>query len=181
MPIYTRTGDTGTTGTATGKRVLKSSLEIEVGGCIDELSTFLGLARVGQTDETIKSQLLDVQKSLLVLGSDVAIGTSQLSAADVKQIEQAIDQYSQIVPPLREFVIPGDNHASATLHVARTVCRRTERILVQFNEMRKAESQPFLSPCIMQFLNRLSDLLFVFARVTGGESFAGESKSYIKI
>ena len=172
MPIYTRTGDSGTTGTATGKRVPKSSLEIEVGGCIDELSAFLGLARIGQMDEAVKSRLFDVQKSLLLLGSDVAIGTSRLSDADVKQIEQAIDLYSQTVPPLREFVIPGDNHASATLHVARTVCRRAERVLVQFNEIRMAESQPPISPCVMQFLNRLSDLLFFLARATGGESFA---------
>ena len=171
MPIYTRTGDSGTTGTATGKRVPKSSLEIEVGGCIDELSAFLGLARVGQTDEAVKMQLFDVQKLLLVLAGDVAAGTSRLSDTDVKQIEQAIDQYSQTVPPLCEFVIPGDNHASVTLHVARTVCRRTERALVQYNEMRKAESQPLLSPCVMQFLNRLSDLLFILARATDGKSF----------
>jgi len=166
MPIYTRTGDSGTTSTVTGKRVSKSSLEIEVGGCIDELSAFLGLARVGQTDEVIKLQLLDIQKSLLVVGSDVAAGTSRLSDADVKQIEQTIDQYSQMMPPLREFVIPGGNHVSAMLHIARTVCRRTERIIVQFNEMRMAESQPPLSPCVIQFLNRLSDLLFVLVRVT---------------
>ena len=173
MPIYTRTGDTGTTSLANGKRVSKSSLEIEIGGCLDELSAFLGLARAAQVDNNVKSLLLDIQRSLLKLGGDVALGVanfSNVADADTKQFEQLIDLYSKSLPVLREFIIPGDNHASATLHVARTVCRRTERVFVQFNETRTAELQTPLSPAVLRYVNRLSDLLFVLARVASGNA-----------
>lgn len=167
MPIYTRTGDRGTTGTASGRRVSKASLEIEAGGCVDELSAFLGLARTEQTDDAIKSLLLDVQQSLLTLGGDVAMDDSRLSETEVVRLEQAIDLYSKSLPPFHEFVLPGDNRASATLHVARTVCRRVERVLVQYDETRTTESQKPISPCVLRYLNRLSDLLFVLARAAG--------------
>ena len=162
--IYTRTGDAGTTGLGDGSRVDKDAPRVTAYGDLDELNSQLGqvLAHIGSEagDETLGELLAEVQQLVFDLGGDLCIpGRNSLGAGHVEWLEAWLDRLNADLPPLREFVLPGGNPAAACCHVARTVCRRAERTVVSL-----AKVEP-LDPAALAFLNRLSDLLFVVARV----------------
>lgn len=174
--IYTRTGDDGTTGLVGGARVPKNSMRIETYGTLDELSSFIGVARAhlaqaAATDEQVLR--LDVwlawtQDTLFNLGAELATpadkrwdGMRLASEADAKALERAIDEAQKDLEPLANFIHPGGTLAGSFLHVARTVCRRAERLLVTLRQ-----DAPEISAECVRYVNRLSDALFVWARWT---------------
>jgi cob(I)alamin adenosyltransferase len=159
--IYTRTGDDGTTGLGTGDRVPKDCARVEAYGTVDELNSSLGalLAQPG-LPAPIAARLTEVQHRLFDLGGELAVpGRNVIIAADTAGLEALLDELNADLPPLRDFVLPGGSPAGAACHLARTVCRRAERrvITLQRHEAVNGES--------VRYLNRLSDLLFVMARV----------------
>ena len=158
--IYTRTGDAGTTGLGDGSRASKDSARIHALGEVDELNTLLGvLLGVGVPAE-MAAAVLEIQHDLFDLGGELSIpGSSLLAANAVARLERLIDGYNEALPPLKEFVLPGGNAAAAACHVARAVCRRAERAIVAISDANQV-SEPAL-----RYINRLSDLLFVLARV----------------
>jgi len=157
--IYTKTGDSGLTGLADGSRAEKDSLRISVIGDIDELNSLIGLLIAINIDEEIKVCLLDIQHILFDLGGELAIPDSEmLIEARVQYLEKTIDQYNASLPPLKEFILPGGSVPAAVCHTARAVCRRAERQLVSLSK------EVSINKVSLKFLNRLSDLLFVFAR-----------------
>ncbi len=162
MKIYTRTGDHGETSLFGGKRVAKSDARIEAYGTIDELSSFLGVARASSLPSSIDEQLHHAQMDLFEIGAHLASpGTSRFPGVEVQHIEaleQAIDAMESELPPLTTFILPAGALASAQLHVARTVCRRAERLVVALQDSSVATTST------IAYLNRLSDYLFVAAR-----------------
>ena len=171
--IYTKRGDAGETGLAGGQRVAKDSRRIEAYGAVDELNAFLGVASVSCQEQAgrdpqiglLSGIMKRVQHELFNLGSilatrpeDVHPKQARITTADVEQLEREIDAMNEDLPALRSFVLPGGNRLNADLHVARTVCRRAERLLVALS---REESVP---PETIQYLNRLSDALFVWSR-----------------
>ena len=157
--IYTKTGDSGLTGLADGSRTEKDSLRISVIGDVDELNSLLGLLIAINIDEEIKVCLLDIQNILFDLGGELAIPDSEvITEARVQYLEKIIDQYNASLPPLKEFILPGGSVPAAVCHTARAVCRRTERQLVGLSR------EISINNVSLKFLNRLSDLLFIFAR-----------------
>jgi cob(I)alamin adenosyltransferase len=169
--IYTRTGDGGETSLLGGKRVSKSGPRIEAIGSIDETSAAIGVVRVellrsGVAPEGLDELLTQVQHRLFDLGAELAMTDASahtigsLDDADIASLEAEIDRADAALPPLREFILPGGSAAAAQLHVVRGVCRRAERRLVEL-----AQSEPVRGELI-RYINRLSDLLFVLARVT---------------
>jgi cob(I)alamin adenosyltransferase len=167
--IYTRTGDTGDTSLLGGRRVRKDDLRIEAIGSVDEVNATLGVVRVeltrsGITPAGLDELLAEVQHRLFDVGAELAMpstaaaGTGTLSDADVAALETAIDGQDANLAPLRAFILPGGSPAAAHLHVARCVCRRAERRLVEF-----AAAQPVRGE-MLRYVNRLGDLLFVLAR-----------------
>ncbi len=169
MKIYTKTGDDGTTGLFGGARVPKDSLRIESYGEVDELNGVIGLARSYDSIRSDHDELLaTIQEHLFVLGADLAspldssnkkFSIPRVTSAEVECLEQAIDMLERGLPLLKNFILPSGSPAGATLHLARTVCRRAERRVVTLYH---AESSVGTKP--MEYLNRLSDLLFVLAR-----------------
>ncbi len=167
MKIYTRTGDDGTTGLIGGDRVRKSDLRLECYGTLDELNAALGLAVVAG-EAWLHALLEPVQNELFVIGSHMAAPENDPSAqkhlpaldeAMIARLEMQIDQAETELPPLRNFILPGGTEVAARLHLARTICRRAERLIVNFSWDRPVH------PAIVTYLNRLSDWLFVQARV----------------
>jgi cob(I)alamin adenosyltransferase len=168
--IYTRTGDDGTTGLVTGERRTKSDLRIETIGAVDEVNAFIGSARAtANTSDVLQQMLGRIQNDLFDLGADLATPETNPAPAfevlrilseQVDRLEREIDQLNADMAPLSSFVLPGGSEAAASLHVARTVCRRAERLAVALTE--KAEER--ISPTVVKYLNRLSDFLFVAAR-----------------
>ncbi len=163
MKIYTKTGDNGTTGLLTGKRVPKNDLRIEAYGTVDELNAWIGL--LGELDvvATQKQLLKGVQDRLFNIGGTLASGdsgsfTGDLQEADIHQLENAMDQYDLVLDPLKHFVLPGGSVEIAWAHVARTVCRRAERLVVALSQASEVEEM------VIRYLNRLSDFLFVLSR-----------------
>jgi cob(I)alamin adenosyltransferase len=170
--IYTRTGDDGTTGLVGGRRIKKNDLRIATYGCVDELSSAIGVARSalsGAAAETVAHRLdrwlAWTQDVLFNLGSDLATlpadrwaGMPRITAADAAALERAIDAAEADLPPLDTFIHPGGAPAGAALHVARTVARRAERLLISLSERDE------ISPDVLRYVNRLSDALFVWAR-----------------
>jgi cob(I)alamin adenosyltransferase len=167
--IYTRTGDSGETGLLGGERVRKDDLRIETIGCIDETNAALGLARLelsrsGIAPEGVDAELARAQHTLFNLGAELAARSPTpapvrgVTDTHITGLEAAIDHNEADLEPLRAFILPGGAAAAAQLHVARCVCRRAERRLVQ---LAAAEQ---VRPELVQYLNRLSDLLFVLAR-----------------
>lgn len=163
MTIYTRTGDKGKTSLIGGKRVLKSDVRVETYGSVDELNSVLGvvIANLSSKHMTLKKELEVVQHDLFAIGAYLA----QPSAPPLKHLEKRITEFEQLIdrqtqklPALRNFILPGGGKAGASLHQARTVCRRAERQLVALMQKDK------IDPDIMKYLNRLSDLLFSTAR-----------------
>lgn len=166
MKIYTKTGDDGTTGLIGGQRVAKSDRRIDCAGTVDELNACLGLAAV-TADVAIGPKLRAVQNDLFVIGSHLATPDPSRAAEQlppleepmVSRLEMEIDGAESSLPQLRQFILPGGTEAGARLHLARTVCRRAERLLVDF-----AQDRP-VPPIVLTYLNRLSDWLFVHARL----------------
>jgi cob(I)alamin adenosyltransferase len=157
--IYTRTGDDGTTGLADGNRVPKDHRRIEVLGCLDELNSVIGLV-MAQAEPDVPPQLATIQNRIFDLGAELATpGADRTRAEDVSYLETALDSYNADLPPLREFILPGGGIAATICHLARALCRRTERRLASLSR----EEQ--INPQTLRYINRLSDLLFVLARV----------------
>jgi cob(I)alamin adenosyltransferase len=176
MPrIYTKTGDDGTTGLLYGGRVSKADLVPEVCGTIDEAVAVLGLARAHTRDDGLGDELLELQRELFVVGADLATnpdersklepGVSLVSAEMVARLETRIDELVASHPLPNAFVVPGANPVSACLDVARSVIRRAERRVVELRE-----SGDVVNEDAFRYLNRLSDALFVLARVAAGEA-----------
>lgn len=158
--IATRTGDDGTTGLADGRRVGKDHLRIQALGEVDELNSTLGLLLTEALPEPLRGQLTEVQQQLFNLGGELAIpGASLLDEGAVAALDEALAGHNASLPPLREFILPGGTRAAALAHVARTVARRAERSVVSLGREEPLNAAP------RQYLNRLSDLLFVLARV----------------
>jgi cob(I)alamin adenosyltransferase len=181
--IYTKTGDKGETGLVGGQRVPKDDLRIEAYGAVDELNSFVGLARTtveeSKTFELLKdlaAKLKRVQHELFNLGSilatlpeDVHPRQPRVTSIEIQQLEREIDESNEVLKPLRSFVLPGGSRLDAELHVCRTVCRRAERLLVQLH---REQSAP---PEAVQYLNRLSDALFVWSRWVNVKQGAAET------
>jgi cob(I)alamin adenosyltransferase len=171
--IYTRTGDKGDTGLATGERRPKHDLRIEAFGTVDETNACIGLARLHAFDGEVDAMLERVQNDLFDLGADLATPDTgkplryeplRITQAQVDRLEVEIDRLNEHLSPLTSFVLPGGTPAAAHLHLARTVCRRAERLVVALGE-KPGET---ISPIAVKYLNRLSDLLFVAARYVNG-------------
>jgi len=159
--IYTRTGDDGTTGLGDGSRVPKDSARVEAYGTVDELNSALGvLLAVADLPEAVSACLTEVQHELFDLGGELCIpGHQAITAGHVTRLEKALDGFNEKLPALKEFILPGGGPAAAACHLARTVARRAERRACTLARSEK------LSPEVLRYLNRLSDLLFVMARV----------------
>jgi len=157
--IVTRTGDDGTTGLADGSRLAKSAPRVETLGAVDELNSVIGLLLVEDMPPSARECLEGVQHDLFDLGGELSIpGHVIMSEAHSRRLDDVLNSFNAELPPLKEFILPGGTRAAALAHVARTACRRAERSLVAL----AAETpQP---PPMLQYLNRLSDLLFVLAR-----------------
>ena len=163
--VYTKRGDKGETDLLGGSAARKDSLKVESYGCIDETSSFIGLARYYTKNKVIKERLKEIQNKLLVLGGFLAsddkgkeMMKDQIKEEDIKILEEYIDEYKQKLPPLTHFILPGDDEVAAHFHVARTIVRRAERRIVSL------AAQEDLNPLIQKYVNRLSDLMFVLAR-----------------
>ena len=163
--VYTKRGDKGETDLLGGSSARKDSLKVEAYGCIDETSSFIGLARYYTKNKVIKERLKEIQNKLLVLGGFLAsddkgkeMMKDQIKEEDIKLLEGYIDEYNQKLSPLTHFILPGDDEVAAHFHVARTVVRRAERRIVSL------ATQEDLNPLIQKYVNRLSDLMFVLAR-----------------
>lgn len=166
--IYTRTGDKGTTGLANGERRSKADLRVEAYGTVDETNACIGLARL-TAEPALDAMLARIQNDLFDLGADLATPPSdkplgyeplRVVAAQVQRLEAEIDALNANIPPLKSFVLPGGSATAAALHLARTVCRRSERLVVSLSGI---ESEA-ISAEALQYLNRLSDFLFVASR-----------------
>ncbi len=165
MKIYTKTGDSGTTGLFGGKRVSKSDLRIEAYGTVDELNAHIGLLRDQESASDVREFLIRIQNNLFVLGSMLAaepgntkITVPVLPEDEVTALEEAMDTMDEELPPMKNFVLPGGHPAVSQTHVARCVCRRAERRVVMLFQEERGEE------VIIHYLNRLSDYLFVLSR-----------------
>lgn len=157
--IYTRTGDNGTTGLGDGSRVNKDSLRIDALGDVDELNAVIGILLTEPLPELIRSTLDDVQHDLFDVGGEICIpGYTMLKIERVTMLENVLDELNETLESLKEFILPGGTRASAYCHLARTVCRRAERSMIKLN---RDETVTVIS---LQYINRLSDLLFVMCR-----------------
>lgn len=164
--VYTRTGDDGTTALGGGQRIPKDALRIAVYGTVDELNSHLGVALAAGVDKALAADLLRIQNELFHLGSDLCVLEEDKELLPVPRVEQRhvdaleelMDRLSAELEPLRNFVLPGGTPAAVHLHVARTVCRRAERLLVSLAATEAVGEQT------IPYLNRLSDALFVMAR-----------------
>jgi cob(I)alamin adenosyltransferase len=172
--IYTRTGDDGSTGLGDGARVSKDSARVAAYGTVDELNSCIGMviAEIGDTapSAAIAEALTEIQHELFDLGGELCIPGSELIAdADIARLEQRLDALNEPLPALKDFILPGGGRAAATCHLARTVARRAEREVVTLarHDAVRAEA--------IRYLNRLSDLLFVMARVLARASGHGET------
>jgi len=165
MKIYTKKGDTGNTGLIGGTRVPKSSLRIEAYGTIDELNSWIGVMRDKEIDADYKPQLIEIQDRLFTIGSSLASDPEKsnmkipdLLESDIEQLEKWMDDMDSLLPEMRFFVLPGGNQSVSFCHVARCVCRRAERIIVDLN------AHEYVAEIVMKYINRLSDYLFVLSR-----------------
>ncbi len=176
MKIYTRTGDDGTTGLIGGSRVKKYDIRLEAYGTVDELNSYIGVIRSFQADEHADAVLGRIQNKLFVIGAhlatDQSIGTvkKQLPCcgSDIEMLEKEMDRMNEVLPELRNFVLPGGCQASSFCHVARTVCRRAERRIVELSEKAEVDAN------LIKYINRLSDYLFVLSRKVSMDQKAHE-------
>lgn len=172
MKIYTKTGDNGTTGLYGGTRVSKSHLRIESYGTIDELNSYLGLIRDQEIDENDLEKLIKIQKELFTIGAILATPTEKeilkngkkrlniplISSGSISFLESEMDKMNEKLPAMTHFVLPGGHATVSYCHIARCICRRAERLVVQLNE------NIAIDEMVLVYLNRLSDYLFVLAR-----------------
>ncbi len=184
MKIYTKTGDTGETSLFGGTRVLKSHERVEAYGNIDELNAFIGLVRDSITEESVRALLLAIQNDLFVLGGHIAtppekrtlksgknrLSIREIEAHDIDKMEQAIDKMNETLEPMTHFILPGGHPVVSYCHIARTVCRRAERSCVKLHEISD------VNHIFIQYLNRLSDYLFVLARKLAKDKHVDEVK-----
>lgn len=167
--IATRTGDDGSTGLGDGSRTGKDSRRIDAIGSVDELNSTIGLLQVEALPEGVRTALTDIQHDLFDLGGELCIpGLENLPETRVARLDELLEKYNADLPRLQEFVLPGGSRPAALAHVARTVCRRAERAVVALGR------EETLRPVCRQYLNRLSDLLFVLARVLNREAGRGD-------
>lgn len=172
--IYTRTGDDGSTGLADGNRIAKNAQRVEAMGMADELNCHLGLLiEQLNNEEDLASIMRRVQHHLFDLGGEFAIpGSRVINDEHINWLESSLDQYNEALPPLKNFILPGGSPAAAQCHLARAVCRRAERVVVALGH------EDSINTASRHYLNRLSDLLFVIARVlarrNGGEEVLWE-------
>jgi cob(I)alamin adenosyltransferase len=165
MKIYTKTGDTGTTSLFGGKRVSKADLRIDTYGTVDELNSYMGLLRDQEVNQKRKDVLVEIQDRLFTIGSILAtepgntkVKIPALMEQDIQFLEKEIDAMDADLPPMRFFVLPGGHPSVSFGHVARTVCRRAERLTIALDQIEKVE------PLVIKYLNRLSDYLFMLCR-----------------
>ena len=167
--IYTRTGDDGTTGLGDGSRVAKDSARVAAYGTVDEANSAIGLLLAAPVPEDIRALLTAVQHQLFDLGGELCIpGHAAISDADVAALERQLDHYNDPLPALKDFILPGGGEAAARCHLARTIVRRAEREAVTLSR------HEAVRPEAVRYLNRLSDLLFVLARVLARADGHGE-------
>lgn len=170
MPIYTRTGDKGTTALFGGKRVLKSEKLVDVYGSIDELNSWVGLVASIVTHDHLKILLSEIQSDLFVIGGYFSGGKTDLTVLDMRvpKMEVEIDAMEENLSPLSNFILPGGTEEAAKTHIARSVCRRVERQVVALFQSKSYTEKD--SSLIIKYLNRLSDLFFVLARFINKQS-----------
>lgn len=164
--VYTKTGDSGKTSLIGGTRVSKSDLRLEAYGTIDELNCFLGLIRSYSINEEDNNFLIEIQKKMFSAAGNIATDTSVVDTkqatvitdSDIKNIEAEIDRIDGLLPPLNNFIIPGGNPQVSACHIARTVTRRCERIIIRYSDITTVDEH------IVIYFNRLSDYLFVLGR-----------------
>tara|TARA_R110002049_G_scaffold40547_6_gene123329 strand:+ start:10900 stop:11475 length:576 start_codon:yes stop_codon:yes gene_type:complete len=184
MKIYTKTGDDGTTALFGGTRVPKHHIRIESYGTLDELNSWIGLIRDQDIEDSSKKILIKIQEKLFTIGALLAIdpkkeklksGKDRLNIPkigheDLNLLEQEIDKMELNLPPMTHFILPGGHTTVSYCHIARTICRRTERLVTQLNEFETVDST------LLSYLNRLSDFLFVLARKLSHDIQAKEIK-----
>ncbi|KRA71986.1 cobalamin adenosyltransferase [Lysobacter sp. Root667] len=167
--IYTRTGDDGSTGLGDGNRVGKDSARVDAYGTVDEANSCIGLVLASELPTAIRDQLVAIQHQMFDLGGELCIpGHAAIFDADIDRLEQWLDAHNDGLPALKDFILPGGGEAAARCHIARTVVRRAERETVALSRLEAVR------PEAVRYLNRLSDLLFVLARVLARASGHGE-------
>jgi len=176
MKIYTKTGDEGTTSLFGGKRVSKSELRIDTYGTVDELNSWIGVLRDLEVNQKRKEALIEIQDRLFTIGSILAtepenkkVKIPSLMEGDLSYLEKEIDDMETLLPPMRYFVLPGGHPSISWGHVARTVCRRAERLVIALHQLEKVD------PFVIKYLNRLSDYLFVLCRMMTQELGVSET------
>jgi cob(I)alamin adenosyltransferase len=167
--IYTRTGDDGTTGLGDGSRVPKDDVRVEAYGTLDELNSVIGVLLAEKLPEDVTATLQPIQHELFDLGSEFCLpGYKAITAEHVQRLENNLDKFNEALPPLKEFILPGGSRPAALCHLARAVCRRAER---RAWALHREHPQ---NPEGIKYLNRLSDLLFVLARVIARQNSDSE-------
>ena len=168
--IYTRTGDDGSTGLGDGSRIAKDSLRVEAYGTVDECNSAIGVVlAIRRIPKPVRECLIEVQHDLFDLGGELCIpGHRAITEEFVTRLEKTLDRFNARLPPLKEFILPGGGPAAAACHLARTICRRAER---RVGTLARTET---VAPEVLKYLNRLSDLLFVLARVLARHERGGE-------
>jgi len=174
MKIYTKTGDQGQTSLVGGSRISKGHDKIEAYGSVDELNSWLGMLRDQSAVSAYRPAIIEIQETLFTIGSNLAleegsdIELPEVTDTHVETLEGHIDKWNEDLEPMRNFVLPGGHSAVSIAHVCRTVCRRAERQVIRLNTTEK------VAPVIVKYLNRLSDLLFVFSRKMTSETQSEE-------
>lgn len=178
MKIYTKKGDTGTTGLIGGTRVEKYNIRIDAYGTVDELNSHLGLLRDRAIDQTHKDLLIEIQDRLFTIGSWLASDPSkggmklpEIKVSDVERLEKEMDAMDGELEPMKSFILPGGHETVSFCHIARCVCRRAERLVAALYDATKGEG---IDPVILAYLNRLSDYLFVYSRLVSKKLGAEE-------
>jgi cob(I)alamin adenosyltransferase len=167
--IYTRTGDDGSTGLGDGTRTGKDSPRVDAYGTVDEANSCIGLVLAGALPDDVAKLLTSIQHQMFDLGGELCIpGHAAIFDADIERLENELDRFNEPLPPLKDFILPGGGEAASRCHVARTVVRRAERECVALSRIESVR------PEAIRYLNRLSDLLFVLARVLARASGHGE-------
>ena len=168
--IYTKTGDDGTTGLGDGTRTPKNSARVEAYGTVDEANSAIGVVLANESVPiALRAVLTDVQHDLFELGGELCIpGYSAITDKHIERLEAALDAHNEELPPLKDFILPGGGPAAAACHLARTIVRRAERRTATLGDTEEVRSE------VLRYLNRLSDLLFVFARILSREEIGEE-------